>query len=107
MSKLLHEILTEVDLFNGQVAHLKENSPIYPELYTEHKGNVFWVSTLVHWFYNDVLFSRHHVESGVLSKTCTEEMIISRLKSAADQCKEKAIPCKYDDVVSLNQTPKP
>lgn len=96
----LHEIVEKVDNFKTHIGNLKAKSPIYPEVYTEKVKDVFWVSTLVHFWYNDVLFSRHHVESGHLNKDCTEESILIRLHKMAKLCKEKAIPCKFDDVVS-------
>jgi hypothetical protein len=79
----------------------KGESPIYPELFKRRIGREFLVSTLVHFEFNGVLFSRHHMECGITSETCTEEMIIDRIIQSAEQCKKLAVPCEIDDVVKV------
>lgn len=98
---MLAEILHNADQFRDQVAELKKKAPIFPELYTEEMGNVFWVTTLVPFNRSGVRFYRHHVESGVLNKHTTKDQIIFRINYYAKLCQEEAVPCKYDDVAGI------
>lgn len=98
--RVIEDAIAYVDNFKARIARLKGLSPVYPKVYTE-EGMGFWVSTLVHWEYNGVVFSRHHVESGILSETYSKEQVLARLHSAVSLCKEKAIPCQFDDVVGI------
>lgn len=100
---MVTEILHHADLFKSQIVSLKEKAPMYPKVYFEDKGGCQWVTTMVEFEYNGVLYKRHHVESIVPTKTCTTNDLYTRLINAAEICIKNAIPCKLDEIIGLKE----
>ncbi len=95
---MVTEILHNADLFTQQAKCLKENAPMFPKIYFEEKGGVIWATTMVKFYYNNVEYKRHHVESIVLNKNCGVNDLYNRLNNAAKMCIEFAIPCQFDEL---------
>jgi hypothetical protein len=101
MSRVISQALDYTAWFNADTKRLHGLSPVYPDIYQEmHKNGEFVASTLVHWQYEGVTYSRHHVERGFMTKPDIPTMVLRRLKEACEKCKTMAVPCQYDEIVT-------
>lgn len=74
---MIDKILKNAANFEGQIAHLKEKSDYWPEIYTEVTPNgsrmvKIWVSTLQRYKHEGKWYVRHHVQNVVSADTPTE-----------------------------------
>lgn len=102
MSRVISQAIEYANWFKDDTARLKKLSPVYPEIYQEmRESGEFVASTLVHWQHEGVIYSRHHVERGIVNKPDVPTWVLGRLRESCEKCKTMAIPCQYDDIVPI------
>jgi hypothetical protein len=93
------------------VYYLKQMSPKYPEVqkfvrYIFIQGkpvDQIWLTTIVEFVYNDIRFSRHHVESVICTFGNAERACRNRLMDACERTISNGVPCSFDDIIELDK----
>lgn len=110
---MINEVIEEVNNFHMHMVKLKSASRLFPSVYTETIPKIvfgeirqeLWLSTIDHFVYNDIVFSRHFVESQVMFDGSTEEKLYKRLYNNIGLSRLYASPTSYDTVVRvINKT---
>lgn len=96
-----------------KVAELKSKSEIWPNVLMQVEDNTYYFSTLVHFEFRGIIFSRHHVESAIVHNNADHQLRMDilhktqlRLKHYVDLALNLAIPTSYDQVVRVNNLDK-
>jgi hypothetical protein len=78
---------------------LGRKAPDYPEIYTEEKDGVFYLTCWVAFEYSGVMYKRLYVESGYLNEFTTKEGLRERFEHYVNLTKTKAAPNFLDVIV--------
>lgn len=95
------KIVHHASLFEAQVVALKTNAPLYPKVYFEFKDGHHWITSIVEFEYNNVIYKRHHVESIIPTPTVGINNLYNKLVDAAELTIKSGIPCVFDEIVGL------